>query len=154
MTPRETYAQHRSWRCWLRWDDSGSPLLELVWQISGMVPRVLLQAERVPDLPPEEWTLTERSSKSTVGPSGHIYQAGLSADLLEVADAALNDWQTGQLDPGAWQLTAGSDIDTSEVILKRALDLLRHVVDSLPGSLDPEDLHAMLRERSDVWASW
>lgn len=150
MTPSVTYAEHGSWRCWLSRDDPEAPLLELVWQISGMVPRVLLQVGQGAECDCSVGG-TSRAALATVeGPSGHRYELGLSPHLVEVTEEVLGEWGNGE-GGGVRLLQAGSDIDTSEVIVRRALDLLRRALGTTP---DSQGLFDMLRDRSDAWATW
>lgn len=150
MTPSVAHAEYGSWRCWLSWDDPEAPLLELVWQISGMVPRVLLQVGQGAECD-RSASGTSRPAPATVeGPSGHRYKLGLSPHLVEVTGEVLGEWENGE-GGGVRLLQAGSDIDTSEVIVRRALDLLRLSPGTTP---DSQGLFHLLRDRSDVWATW
>jgi len=153
MIPTGTFAENGSWRCWLSCGDPDAPLLELVWQISGMVPRVLLQVGQMGECASLASATSKPAPGRVEGPSGHTYEAGLSTHLIEVTEAVLGEWENGA--GGKVQLLqAGSDIDTSEVIVRRALDLLRHVASSAPESLDSEGLLALLQERSAIWTTW
>lgn len=153
MSPTEMYAQHRSWRCWLSLEEPGAPLLELVWQISPMVPRVLLQVGRAVDGQAPESRTSNQPTGPMGSPSGHAYQIGLSSGLSELADAVLSEWSK-EGTPEVRLQQAGSDKDTSEFIMRRALDLVRFVVDSPPESVDSEKLRMLLCRRSEAWASW
>lgn len=153
MNAVESYAQHGSWRCWLSWADRQGPALELVWQISGMVPRVLLQIGRVGDGDAHEQEARRRTDEAIVGPSGHVYQPGLSQGLSDVVDCVLRDLSEAE-GPNMQLIQAGSEIDTSEIVLRRALDLVRHLIDSAPETLTSERLHKLLHDRSRDWASW
>lgn len=153
MTPAEVYAEYGSWRCWVSWEDPAAPLVELVWQISGMVPRVLVQAGRAIDCEGRRRGVSNEPSDQIDGPSGHTYLAGLSTGLLEVAETVLEAAAESE-GSEIRLLSAGSDIDTSEVILRRALDVIQHVVFIDAEELDSEQLRSLLEDRSAVWASW
>ena len=155
MTALALYAEHGSWRCWLTWEESepGRVLvLELVWQISGMVPRVLLTAQSS-SCAPNRSAGTEQPS-TIAGPSGHTYRVGLSTALSEVAATVLAESSRNRGGPRVRLLEAGSDVDTSELILRRALDLLVRVAEDPSIAADEATLGAVLSERSREWASW
>jgi len=155
MTGQVVYAEHRSWRCWLEVDRLEKwVVLEVVWQISGMVPRVLLRAgqgERrlhpaSQALGPDDMTIS--------GPSGHTYSTELPDGLVEIAASALETWSSRPNEAGLPLLQIGVDIDTSQMIFRRAFDLLLSLVD-LPIPIDDKNtLQRLLVERSSVWDSW
>lgn len=150
MIPTEVHAEHNSWRCWLIYGECEAPLVALVWQISGMVPRVILQVGKVGQCKYVESGTSKPETGTIEGPSGHLYKAGLSPHLVEVVQAALSKWEGGAADDVSL-VRAGSDIDTSEVIVRRALDVLQHVRGVAP---DSGELLSLLHDRSGVWATW
>jgi putative RNA 2'-phosphotransferase len=160
MMMRHLYSEHGSWRCWFMCDEDVPQqylLLELVWQISGMVPRVLLALERVAERSAEAGMteLTDLVDATLTAPSGHVYQVGLSESVTQLVTHALDRW-SAESPASAFRLAnAGSDVDTSEMVVRRAIDLLEHV--GGPRSVllpDAASLQHQLARRSEAWAAW
>lgn len=124
-----------------------------MWQISGMVPRVLLQASASEELGERSAGAAGSSSELITGPSGHVYCAGLPATLSEIVEETLGASDRSETQP-LRLLRAGCDTDTSEVVLRRALDVLQSAAAADTRQLDAEALRLLLEHRSAEWATW
>ena len=158
MTVGRLVARHRSWLCYVRMDPgapgAGPLCLELVWRISGMVPRVMLCGHLVPDgsraalevsAPPPGADLVD-------GPSGYQYTSGFDPEWLPTADAAA-EIALGPHRASRLLITGGGvDLDSTPRIVGRATDLLARLLVGLSeGDWDEERLQGTLADRVSAW---
>ena len=119
-------------------------------QISGMTPRALVRLTA--GEPP---SAIERSGASAAGPdhgpSGHSYATDASPRLWRAAVEELD--KLTHVNGGNLRIAmVGGDIDTSEIMVKRAVEVLVYLLAEVDRELILEDLAMMLRKRSSTWS--
>ena len=115
-----------------------------------MVPRVLIEGTKAPRRANQGGDRGTLANELLIrGPSHHLYRSELEPDLESIAKKALARGGSGTSEVRL--LRTGSDVDTSEFILTRALDLLVVLLEYPTLASDQEALQALLVEQSDLW---
>lgn len=150
------FASFRSWKCFVARSGATSSLcVELIWAISGLVPRIVVCGHLDSAFRPlnVEGPDPQVDEKTFVGPSGHPYETSDITPWKATLSRVLKDLPSDR--SASVVVTAiGIDVDTSEAIARRAFDLLVGVLSADDGLFTDEDLAELLAERSEIWKSW
>lgn len=150
---------HGAWWCSLEENlaaDDGrrEVCLELVLRISGMIPRVVLNAvvhSSSIDLVVADMTEHPGDFITSSGSSyGSVVEDYVVRSVIEAASSRLKCMRAGV---SLNIIRIGATVDTAEAISRRAGDLLASVAVELAG-LNDDRLQAIFDERIGVWASW
>lgn len=151
------FASFRSWKCFVARSGSAPDVLcvELIWAISGIMPRIVVCGHLGPALSPSnvEDPASQVGEATFVGPSGHRYGTSEITPWKATLARVLKD-PPGDRSQSVVVTAIGIDVDSSEAIARRAFDLLVGVLSAREDSLSDDDLAELLAERSAIWKSW
>jgi hypothetical protein len=150
-------ATHGSWQCFV-WQDAlpagrGSLCVELIYKISGIIPRVVL-CGRLLDGTQTHSGFNAAGPNTVDSPSGQTYERVPPSSSAVLADFLRQRPTIETIDPGQVDIVwMGTATDTSDAITRRCLDLTCRLVVLGPNLPKASSIKRLLVARAVEWAA-